>query len=152
MVMQNYQLQEHLFAAAFKKEAHKNFAIFARPVIFIKKRLQHRCFPVNIAKFIRTDFVIEHLRWLLLQLVIPAIILLFKFGKFALIEMDLQYFLKVTLFYDDVFSIIPTIPNLIGVCCKSSCQNLVKIFLLYREWQHLIKVTGSYVGDIISNV
>ena len=24
---------------------------------FIKKRLQHRCFPVNIAKFLRTTFL-----------------------------------------------------------------------------------------------
>ena len=27
-----------------------------------------RCFPVNIAKFLRTAFFIEHLRWLLLQM------------------------------------------------------------------------------------
>ena len=33
---------------------------------FIKKKLQHRCFPVNIAKFVRTPFPIEHLPWLLL--------------------------------------------------------------------------------------
>ena len=31
---------------------------------FIKKRLQHRCFPVNIAKFLRTAFFIEHIQWL----------------------------------------------------------------------------------------
>ena len=35
---------------------------------FIKKRL-HRCFPVNIAKILRTVFFIEHLRWLLLSLI-----------------------------------------------------------------------------------
>ena len=34
---------------------------------FIKRRLQHRCFPVNIAKFLRTTFFIEHLWWLLLN-------------------------------------------------------------------------------------
>ena len=32
----------------------------------IKKRLQHSCFPVNIAKFPRTAFLIEPLRWILL--------------------------------------------------------------------------------------
>ena len=31
---------------------------------FIKKRLQHRCFPVNIAKYLRTSFFTEHIRWL----------------------------------------------------------------------------------------
>ena len=33
----------------------------------IKKRLQHRCFPVNIVKLLRTAFFIEYLRWLLLH-------------------------------------------------------------------------------------
>ena len=28
---------------------------------FIKKRLKQSCFPVNIAKFLRTAFLIEHL-------------------------------------------------------------------------------------------
>ena len=32
------------------------------------KRLQHRCFPVNIAKFLRPAFFMEHLWWLLLHL------------------------------------------------------------------------------------
>ena len=35
-----------------------------------KKRLRHRCFPVNIAKFLRAAFFIKHLRWLLLQILI----------------------------------------------------------------------------------
>ena len=34
---------------------------------FLKKRLWHRCFPVNFAKFFRTTFFIEHLWWLLLS-------------------------------------------------------------------------------------
>ena len=33
---------------------------------FIKERLQYRCFPVNFAKFLRTRFFTEQLRWLLL--------------------------------------------------------------------------------------
>ena len=32
---------------------------------FIKKRLQRKCFHVNIAKSLRTASHIEHLRWLL---------------------------------------------------------------------------------------
>ena len=32
-----------------------------------KKRIWHRCLPVNFAKFPRTFFLIEHLRWLLLN-------------------------------------------------------------------------------------
>ena len=33
---------------------------------FIKKRLWHRCFPVNFAKFLRAPFLTEHVLWLLL--------------------------------------------------------------------------------------
>ena len=38
-----------------------------RPATLLKKRLQHRCFPVDIVKFLRTAFSLEHLRWLLLK-------------------------------------------------------------------------------------
>ena len=33
----------------------------------IKKRLQHKCFPLKITKFLRTYFFTEHLCWLLLK-------------------------------------------------------------------------------------
>ena len=32
----------------------------------VKKRLQHRCFLVKLAKFLRPPFFTEHFRWLLL--------------------------------------------------------------------------------------
>ena len=39
----------------------RNFAVITGKHLrwnsFIKKSLQHRCFPVNIAKFLRTDFL-----------------------------------------------------------------------------------------------
>ena len=37
---------------------------------FIKKRLQYRCFIVNIAKCLRTAFFIECLRWLLVETIL----------------------------------------------------------------------------------
>ena len=58
-----------------KKAVLKNFAIFRgkhlcwslyfnkvsglRPATSLKKRLRHRCFPANIAKFLRTAFFID---------------------------------------------------------------------------------------------
>ena len=36
-----------------------------RPATLLKKRLWHRCFPVNFAKFSRRPFYTERLRWLL---------------------------------------------------------------------------------------
>ena len=37
------------------------------PATLLKKRLWRRCFPVNFAKFLRTPYFTEHLRWLLLE-------------------------------------------------------------------------------------
>ena len=69
-----------------KKRVLRNFAKFTgkhlcqslffsrvagqRPVTSLKKRLWHRCFLVNIAKFIRTPFLKEHLWWMLLLLLV----------------------------------------------------------------------------------
>ena len=40
-----------------------------RPANLFKKRLLHTCFPVNFTIFLRTPFVTEHLRWMLLWLI-----------------------------------------------------------------------------------
>ena len=39
-----------------------------RPAILFKKRIWHRCCHVNFTKFLRTRFLTEHLRWLLLSI------------------------------------------------------------------------------------
>ena len=38
-----------------------------RPAALLKKRFWHRYFPANFAKFLRTPFFTEQLRWLLLK-------------------------------------------------------------------------------------
>ena len=45
-----------------------NTAAALRPETLLKKRLWHRFFPVNFAKFLRIPSRTEHLRWLLLNL------------------------------------------------------------------------------------
>ena len=35
----------------------------------LKKKLWHRCFPVNFLEFLRTTFLTEHLRWLRMRVV-----------------------------------------------------------------------------------
>ena len=49
-----------------QKVVVKKFAKFignqALPATLLQKRLWHRCFPVNFAKFLRTPFFTEHLR------------------------------------------------------------------------------------------
>ena len=50
-------LHQSLF---FNKAAH------LRPATLLKKRIWQSCFPMTFAKFLRTPFITEHLRWLLL--------------------------------------------------------------------------------------
>ena len=51
-----------------------------RPATLLKKRLWHRGFPVNFVKFLRTYFLKEHLRWLLLFVLFISQIRV-KFGE-----------------------------------------------------------------------
>ena len=56
-----------------RKVVLRNFGKFTgkllRPATLLKKRLRHRCFPVNFPKFLRPPFLTEHLWWLLLSVV-----------------------------------------------------------------------------------
>ena len=45
-----------------------NKATCLRPATFLKKRLRHKCFPVNIVKFFRTASLIGNLRSLLFRI------------------------------------------------------------------------------------
>ena len=51
-----------------RKSLFFNKVVGLRPATFLKNRPWHRCFPVNFAKFSRTNFFNEHLRWLLLEI------------------------------------------------------------------------------------
>ena len=44
-----------------------------RTATLLTKRLWHRCFPVNFAKFLRTLFLTEHLRWLLVTVTLVSL-------------------------------------------------------------------------------
>ena len=57
------------------QNSQKGFLIFSggieseRPATLLKKRLRHRCIPVNFVKFL-TPFLTEHLWWLRLEWII----------------------------------------------------------------------------------
>ena len=61
-VSQNSQEKTPVSESFFNKVAS------LRTATLFKKRLWHRCFPVNFAIFLRTPFLTEQLRWLLLKL------------------------------------------------------------------------------------
>ena len=50
-------------------EISKNFTLVEKlqASSLLRKRLWHSCFPMNFAKFLRTPFLTEYLRWLLLK-------------------------------------------------------------------------------------
>ena len=65
-----------------------------RPATLLKKRLWHRCFPVNFVKFLRTPLFIEHLWWLLLHDILSVkessnvdlVIMFFEEGDFLMLQ------------------------------------------------------------------
>ena len=50
---------------------------------FIKKTLQHRCFPVKFAKFLKRPFFAEHIRWLLLEISHELSLIAFENNKWC---------------------------------------------------------------------
>ena len=66
---------KHLYQSVFF-----NKVADLRPATLLKKRLWHRCFPVNFAQFLGTPFFTEHLWWLLLSLACRTFLLLCVFN------------------------------------------------------------------------
>ena len=62
-VQSSYSVENPLLLL-LKKELHSR-RFLQKQSSFLRKRLWHRCFPMNFAKFLRTPFLTEHLRWLL---------------------------------------------------------------------------------------
>ena len=140
--------QENTCAGVSILSAHK-------ACTFIKKRLQHRCFTVNIAKPWKTAFFIEHLRWqkpnilgvvsgkYLAKILGRLIALLHQLGRFyrILLLPDIKSYIE-SIF---LFSITSLIRIVIFYCKKmrfsteyffSKCGQ-IRSFL--RIWSHLLK-------------
>ena len=67
-----------------------------RHATLLKKRLWHRCFPVNLAKFLRTPFLTEYLGWLLL--IIERIVVYYLLTLLQALINVLKSFLEHTCF------------------------------------------------------
>ena len=52
-----------------------------RPATLLKKRLWHRCFPVNFMKFLRTPFLQNTSGWLFLILLLKEFYVILSFNK-----------------------------------------------------------------------
>ena len=71
----NIHRRTHLLESLFNKVAG------LQACNFIKKRLQHKCFPMNILKFLRAAIFIEDLRWLVLEILSVTVLATFKLVK-----------------------------------------------------------------------
>ena len=99
------------------QNSQKGFLIFSggieseRPATLLKKRLRHKCFPVNFVKFL-TPFLTEHLWWLRLEWIIEDSDLTNTIG-FLMISgrggQKLTNLLKEAKFGDDL--LVPTTPS-----------------------------------------
>ena len=60
-----YRCSQGLQTKKVNKTRNRKVKSWPQPATLFKKRLWYRCFPVNFAKFLKTPFLTEHLRWLL---------------------------------------------------------------------------------------
>ena len=66
-----------------------NKVVDLRPATLLKKRLQHRCFPLDFTKFLRTFFFTEHLR------ATPSVLF---FSLFKILKTTIASFHKLYIF------------------------------------------------------
>ena len=92
-----------------------------KPTTLLRKRVWHRCYPVNFAKFLRTSFLTEHLCWMIIIRVIQNVY--FKSEVQTLGENFLKFvchlFSKLTL--HQLFS-LPCIYTIVQVVIENESQ------------------------------
>ena len=79
-----------------------NKVVGLRPATLLKKRLWHRCFPVNFVKFLRTPFFIEHLWWLLLDMLI-ALLWLARLPSFEISKLPITFGPNAQIRHSDIW-------------------------------------------------
>ena len=98
----------------------------------MKKRFQCRCFPVNIAKFSRTHFFTEHLRWMLL----------FSPENFRCFSFLFKLLIKLT-FFNTIFPIFTFFSQFYFHFSNWRCQS-------YQKYQNQFAIRDFFVmGDNI---
>ena len=110
-----------------KPTTTQELVVGLRPSTLFKKKLWHRCFPVNFAKFSRTIFLLEHLWWLLLLSVVGQ-----KIG-----DVDQKIHFKLS---NNSFQIIApvTLSILIGLthlllCCEHELSYFSKLSSFWKN-------------------
>ena len=121
MKLRNSSNIENSKAVTRRSSVKKVFFVLQSPFgvscSFIKKKLQHRCFPVNIAKFFKKTFFIEHLRCLLLKVArsnLRLVVLLTSLLKKCIFHQFFKFHQFHQMFYNK--SILILILQLLLIC------------------------------------
>ena len=103
--------------------------------IFIKRRLQHRCFPVKFAKFLRTPFFREH-----------------SGGSFLLMSCLRFFAPQCSEIYSSLFDIFSYIYKFMS-CVVASLKCFVNALLLLPNNSHAFtSLTRKSMKSVIVNV
>ena len=97
--------------------------------LYLKKILLYMCFPVNLATFLKTPFLTEHLQWLLLYL--------------------LRLYFKVTMRWVLVYTKTPT--NWLGMQINDLYKSRYYIHLSNRTTSILRQANNTKKGEIKTN-
>ena len=105
------------FRSILQEVLNKEGVLRLRCATLLKKRLWHRCFPLNFAKFLRATFLTEHFQWLL----------------------RLLYFLSSSLCYLFLYEKVQT--NINGKTLRSSCSQMFLKIAVLKNFAITIKKT-----------
>ena len=117
-----------------KKAAHKNFTIFIGKHIqvcnFFQKRLQHKCFPVINAKFLRAP-ILKYMQTAASENLSGAAILIFR-----------RYFRSSSLLAFYKLGVLKTSVKFLGT---HICQGLISISCRPSAWNFIKLKTASWI-------
>ena len=88
-----------------------------RPATLLKKRLWRKCFPGNFAKFLRKPFLSEHLRRLLLKMLVKQLKIRSMLTIKALAEMLLRPWQTFNPLSSNLTKLSSTLKTIFG-CCR----------------------------------
>ena len=139
-----------------QENTHVRVSFFLRPAILLKKRLWHRCFSRNFAKFLRTPSPTEHLRWLLLFLTMPKKYCMWMNSNFTgnqswnknkYLHLFLTLMLKKSCFFN--VKLILLMNNFYKHIFSSSCLQMFFKISLWKISQYPELKTDSNTGVFV---
>ena len=110
-----------------------------RPAPLLKKRLWHRCLPVNFVKFPRTPFYIEYLCWLLLTMIRIDSVSRKNILKVALCH-QVKFYQRHHNFFGNLYKIMTSI-EFFKVTCFSYVLLTQKVLKTCKKTTMLCSVT-----------